>query len=200
MNGLDIPTLTSTALGAFIGSVLTLVATFVAHHLTSKVKDKKEKALLHGLLQGIHDEIETLWEAYLDSVGNRVETLGENQPLNFYWPVTQEYFTIYNNNAVLIGRIQDHDLRKEIVATYTKARGLIDSFRLNNELVNKYEYAYWLYQETNNEIHRVSVEAHQRSLVEYAKQLKKGHEEIKGKVSGLLRALRKQGVLSIANE
>jgi len=193
---LDIPTLVSSGIGAFVGSVLTLIATFIAHKLSEASQERKEKALIHGFLQGIHDEIETLWDAYLDGIGTRVETLKDKEPLNMYWPVTQEYFTIYNNNAFLIGRIQDHDLRKEIVSTYSKARGLIDSFRLNNDLVHKFEHAFWVYQETNNEVHKANAEAYQASLIEYAEHLKKAHKELKSNVAELLRSLRKKGVLA----
>ena len=83
--------------------------------------------MLLGILQAIHDEIETLWDNYMDGIGHHTEALADGQPLNIYYPVTQEYFTVYNTNAFFIGRIRDHDLRKLIVSTYSKARGLIDS-------------------------------------------------------------------------
>lgn len=106
------------------------------------------------------------------------------------------YFTIYNANAFFIGKIKDHDLRKKIVATYSKARGLIDSFRMNNELVQKYEYAFVLAQESQTPIHQTTAQARYQSLIQYSEALKIRHAELKSIVSELLRHLRKEGVLS----
>lgn len=193
---LDWNTLLSSGFGALIGSALTLVATYLAHRWQVSVQEEKDAQMLMGIMQAVHDEIETLWDLYLDGVGHHLEALGNGQPLNTFYPVTQEYFTVYNTNAFFIGRIKDHDLRKLIVSTYSKARGLIDSYRLNNDLVQKHEHAFWVFQETKNPVHQASAAAHYKALTDYAATLKKGHAEMKKQVQELLRALRKQGVLS----
>lgn len=186
----------SSGLGALIGSALTLLVTYLSHRWQRSHQEEKDQQMLLGILQAIHDEIETLWDNYIDGIGHQLEALADGQPLNMYWPVTQEYFTVYNTNAFFIGRIQDHDLRKLIVFTYSKARGLIDSYRLNNDLVQKYEYAFWIFQETQNQIHRANAESRYTALTNYATALKKGHAEVKKQVQELLRELRKKGVLS----
>ena len=190
----------STGVGALIGSALTLIATVVAHNLERKKQKQEENRLIFGFLQSVHDEIETLWDTYIEKVGSHVEALQPGQPFEYYWPITQEYFTVYNNNAFLIGRIKDHDLRKLIVSTYSKARGLIDSYRLNNELVHKYEQAVLLHQETNQAVHASHVNARLQALVTYATSLKQSHMEVKSQVQELLRELRKKGVLSQNDE
>jgi hypothetical protein len=188
--------LLSSGVGAFIGSALTLAGAYWVHWLERKEATRKEAEHLLGLLQGIHDEIETLWESYMGSAGAQTESLRENNPMLFYWPITQDYFTIYNTNAFFIGKIRDHDLRKQIVATYAKARGLIDSFRLNNDLVQKYEYAYMLAQESQTAVHQTNAQVRYQSLVQYSTALKTRHSELKSMVAELLRRLRKEGVLS----
>ena len=196
---IDWDALWSSGLGALIGSTIALIATFISHRLQRSQQDENEQRMLHGILQAIHDEIETLWDNYVDGIGHQLEALADSQPLNLYWPVTQEYFTVYNTNAFFIGRIQDHDLRKLIVSTYSKARGLIDSYRLNNDLVQKHEHAYWIYQETQNQIHKANAASRYAALTNYAKSLKKGHTEVKTQVQQLLRELRKKGVLNKPN-
>lgn len=104
--------LISSGVGAFIGSALTLAGAYWVHWLERQDAALKEKEQIFGVLQGIHDEIETLWDSYLSTVGSHVESLREGNALMLYWPVTQDYFTIYNSNASLIGKISDHDLRK----------------------------------------------------------------------------------------
>ena len=73
---------------------------------------------------------------------------------------------------------------------------MIDSFRLNNDLVNKFEHSNKIFQETQLEIHKNHAIAHYQALIEYAKTLKQSHIVLKQEVSSLLRELRKQGVLS----
>lgn len=192
----DVGTLLSSGVGALIGSALTLVATYIAHRLQLSVQDKKDAQHLKGLLQSIHDEIETLWDAYMGSAGAHVEALPDGEPVAIYWPITQDYFIIYSANANSIGRVRDHDLRKAIVVAYTKAWGLIDSFRMNNELVHKFEYTTLLYQESKNPVHQAHANAHRQNLVRYAAQLKQRHNDLKAIVSDLLRRLRKEGVLT----
>ncbi len=188
--------LLSSGVGALIGSALTLAGALLAHHLEKKEANLKDGEHILGLLQAIHDEIETLWESYLASAGAQIEALQDSNPMLMYWPLTQDYFTIYNTNSFFIGKIKDHDLRKQIVATYTRARGLVDSFRMNNDLLQKWEHAHLLFQESQNELHKMHAQARYQSLTQYAASLKKTHLELKGMVAELLRRLRKEGVLS----
>jgi hypothetical protein len=76
---------------------------------------------------------------------------------------------------------------------------MIDSYRLNNELVSKWEYAENLYAETKLEAHKEQAIAHYSALVQYAKSLKELHSSLKQEISTLLRTLRKAGVLSEKN-
>jgi hypothetical protein len=192
--------LISSAIGALIGSALTLIATLISHRLQRSTQKEKDADQLRGLLQAIHDEIEALWEIYLSTAGTQIEALPDGHPLLIYWTVTQDYFTIYNTNAFFIGRIQDHDLRKAVVVAYARARAVIDGFRMNNELVHEYEYALSLFQETQNPVHQTRANAYLQRLARYAARLKRQHSELSEAVSEVLRRLRKEGVLAPKDE
>jgi len=189
--------------GAIVGGVITGYFTLrgveKSHQNAIELQQKKEQAIIQGLLQALHDEVETIWERYMEGVGFHLEALKENQPLIMYYPVVQDYFTVYNSNAFLIGHIDDNDLRKDIVFLYTTAKGLVDSYRLNNDLVQKFEYWNGLHLETQNEAHKNRAVAQFAVLVEYAKTIKKQHDILKQKSSELLRKFRKSGVLSEKN-
>jgi hypothetical protein len=162
-----------------------------------KEKGGNEQAdIIQGVLQGLHDEIETLWEIYSERVGHHIETLQEGQGFECYWVVMQDYFTVYTSNSHLIGQITDVDLRKEIVATYITAKSLVDTFKMNNELVNQLEHATLLANETQNEKHQQEVVLRHQQVASYASNLKQIHTDLKTRVSSLLRNLRKQGVLN----
>lgn len=94
------------------------------------------------------------------------------------------------------GALPDNDLRKDIVAFYTMAKGLIDSFRLNNDFLQKLEYAEGLYNETENTRHKQKVQVQLTLMINYAKEIKKHNSLLKEKANSLLHKLRKHGVLS----
>jgi len=77
---------------------------------------------------------------------------------------------------------------------------MIDSFRLNNDLVGKFEYSNKIFEETQLKVHEQQAVAHLSSLIQYAKTLKSGHSELKREASKLLRELRKNGVLNEKNQ
>lgn len=189
--------------GAVVGG---MIAGFFALRSTQKSfdnqrehADENEEKLIAGVLQSIHDEIETVMDRYQETMGSRIESLGKEEALAFYYPLVSDFFTVYSGNSFLIGRIPDNDLRKQIIKTYTLAKGMVDSFRLNNDLVAKWEFAEKLYAESNSDIHKEQAIAHYGSLVDYADVLKESHKSLKGEVATLLRELRKTGVLNEKN-
>lgn len=182
-------------LGGGITGYFTLRGVKQAHQNDLEKQKKDRETIVRGLLQSLHDEIETLWETYMKGIGVKLEALDDNQPFLLYYPVTQEYFTVYTGNSFLIGQIDNNDLRKAIITSYTYARGLIDSYRFNNDLLQKYEYWSFLFQESKNPQHAANKDAYSDSLIKYAKDLKESHGELKEDVNNVLRMFRKQGVL-----
>lgn len=191
-----VPAIAGAVIGGFLTGWFSIRATNKAHKNQSLQEDKNERKIISGLLQAIHDELETVFDRYQETIGSKLESLEENGALAFYYPLVSDFFTVYNGNSFLIGRIPNNDLRKQIVKTYTLNKGMVDSFRLNNDLVAKLEFSEKLYQESNNEVHKQQAIAHYNSLVVYAKILKEEHKSLKQEVSLLLRELRKNGVLN----
>lgn len=121
-----------------------------------------------------------------------MDVLENGKPLLTHWHVMNDFFTLYNSNAFLISKIPDNDLRKEIVTIYTMAKGLIDSFRFNNELLGKYEQVLSFYTLTNKDVFKQYFDTQNKLMGEYANLIKKSHDELKIKVDKFLRSLRKK--------
>jgi hypothetical protein len=157
---------------------------------------------VNGFLQAVHDEIETLWTGYQSNVGNRLEALVDGQPFLYYYPVTQDPFTVYNTNAFLIGRVSDPDLRRLIVMTYARGRGLLESFRLNNDYVGKFDHWHLMSGQPgiNGEFCKNNAQTYWNSAQQYAKSLKIAHSEVKSLQEQLLRTLRQMGVTTKAKQ
>lgn len=192
-------TLLASVVGALIGGGMTgyftLKAAAKSHANALNVQQENQKKVVRAFLQAVHDEIETLWDTYQEGIGVQLESLQDGHGLLFYYPVTQEYFTVYNGNAFLIGHVEDADLRKLIVQVYAKARGLIDSYRMNNDMLGKLEYWSNLHKETGNKVYEQNAQGQFAAMQAYAAKLKKSHKELKDLSGQLLRTLRKMGVI-----
>ena len=193
--------LLGTIIGAVIGFIGALVggrmakkgaleATKQEHENAKILQDNIRKQTVNSILQAIYDEIHTLWERYMWGIGNELERLPEGELLGIFYPITQEYFTIYNSNALYIGSIDDHELRKAIVITYMKAKSLIDSYKMNNDYLQNYNNSFFLWQQTQGPAHQYNYQVIKQRMIEYVIRIKEIHYDLKNDVSVLLRMLR----------
>ena len=111
-------------LASMIGGAFVLAGVSVTHYFERKTQEEKEKRVVRAFLQGLLVEVESLWQRYQDTMGPQVETLKDGEPLLHYYPVYQDYFSVYHGTSALIGLIEDDDLRTLIVTTYIKTKGL----------------------------------------------------------------------------
>ena len=92
---------------------------------------------------------------------------------------------------LLIGHIEDDDLRKLLVTTYTKAKGLVDMLRFNNALVETYNNSQTTYQLAQADAYKLKAENEYAALVRYAVTLREFQRSVKPDVELLKRELRK---------
>jgi len=185
----------SSITGAIVGGLITgLFALMAVRHSFDNQRqqsEENEEKIIKVYLQAIYDEIETVFDRYQETMGAYLDSLQPDQALLMYYPIVSDFFTVYNGNSSLIGRVPDHDLRKQIIKTYTLSKGMVDSFRMNNDLVSRYEFSEKLYAETNLEVHKNHAVAHYANLVTYAASLKESHKALQQEVSVLLQELRR---------
>jgi len=182
----------SDALVAFFGAVVgggitgyyTLKATDKAIRDQNEKELKREEKEVQNLLDALGVELNALWGFHMRRVGEKIEQLPDGQPLEFYYPLTQDYFTIYNANAAMIGRIKDAALREAIVVCYNKCKKVVDGFKYNNELVREYRDLANMPKTTLD--YGVHIEAKFKEFTAYACIIKEDHFELKGYVERLL--------------
>jgi hypothetical protein len=124
-------------IAAYIGAQTTLRATKEAHKNNLELQKQNQKAMLRGVVQAIYAELTSLWDIYHGEFGDDLENLKPGEAFGTYYPLTQDYFTIYSSNSVFIGQLPDPELRHGIVKAYLKAKALIDSHLLNNTLLDE---------------------------------------------------------------
>lgn len=147
-----------------------LIAAFVAFGLNHYKDKSKKKSDLLSLLKSYRAEIVTVWNQHKSSL--KVTDFNElNLPKGFLsiYPVTYDYFTVYHYNADRIGTINNDELRSNIIRAYSRAKGLVDTFRLNNELVNKVDDLYYQFRLTGNPEFQKIMNAELERVAEYGK-------------------------------
>lgn len=161
----------SALIGAVVGGYFTLKATDKAIREANAKENRQEEKEVQNLLDALGVEIDALWSFHMHRIGRLIEELPDGKPLEIYYPLTQDYFTIYNSNAAAIGRIKDPALRKSIVITYNKCKKVVDGFIYNNELVQS---------------------ARMEPMIHYARIIKEDHYELKGYIEHFLNLLDKR--------
>jgi hypothetical protein len=172
--------------GAVIGGVFTLRATNKAVQMENAKELRRDEKEVQNLLEALGVEIRILLEFHQRRIGYKVEQLPEGEPLACYYPLTQDYFTIYNANAAMIGRIKNPDLREAIVICYNKCKKVVDAFKYNNDLY--IEYRNLLNDDSSPRTDKMI--AHKRQeLVDYAVVIKEDHYELQGYVERMMALL-----------
>ena len=173
------PSLLGAIVGGFIAAWATRKSVQQIFQNDLKKRNMEKQENLQGLYKAIKSELKALWTRYNEGAGKDIENLEDGKPLLMYYPLTQDYFTVYQSNAHLIGEIQNEDLRGLVILTYAAAKGVVDSYRYNNHIVGQHEHWDWIAAETKNPLHVNRAKAFLNSCVEYATDLKKSHYEIK---------------------
>jgi hypothetical protein len=189
---IDINNLLSGLIGAVIGGVISLGGVWWAEKRNCAAALLAEAKIESGLLQALHDELEAIFERLEQNLGPHITALPEGSPLLVVFPIINEYFTVYNANAFLIGRIKNNSLRKALVRIYVSGKALVDSFRLNNAMVDRYQQLHFLVLESKNPTHVQEKEALVYQMVQYAALLKKGYFDIKLNYAAVMKLIDKK--------
>lgn len=166
-------------IGALLGGLTTLLASWWQHHLEKKRNEIENNKSINATIEAIKTELVCLLERYDQTIGKLVETLKDNESFLYYYYATEDYFTIYNQNSSLIGQISDACLRKNIISVYINIKGLLETYKINNGLIDKYQYYKNLFLETENKIYEQQRQAYHTSLLDYFPYIKEGHDQTK---------------------
>jgi hypothetical protein len=186
-------------IGGFLAGIAGVITSFVSHHLEKRRADQEKKEKVKTFLLSILSEIETLWQFYMEGVGEKLDSFPENpeEPFRWLWPIQQDYFTIFNSNAYMIGEIEESILRDKIIMAYNGGKSLIDQFHFHNDRLN--ELCELEGQEPEDKDSALKYAAQclvmKTLLIDDAKRLKETHVQVKeiiaNEETGLISILRK---------
>lgn len=125
-------------IGAFVGGWFTLKGVDREAKITRAETEKNSLELQLSVLKGIKGEIFTLMNLYDKRLKNHIDSIGPGKIFLINFPIGDDNFTFYEQNAKIIAKLDD-EARDSIINVYTYARSLIQSFKGNNQLIIDYE-------------------------------------------------------------
>lgn len=161
------------AIGILLSAFLTITNHFYNKEEVENKKEEDSKIELDNFLSSIREELTVLWNTYYENIGSKLEEqINSSQRNSFDWfyPIDGNYFNIYDSNTNLLVKIEDSETREKLIEVYIRAKGLVDSYKFNNMLLEKLE-----------SFPQGSMPATQyhSMLIDYADVLIKSHNDIK---------------------
>lgn len=135
----NIITLFSALLGSIIGGAATLFAANQAYKNNLKIEARKEKEIEKAVALSIIEELKVLKEIYEKDMDELYKELSTEGYVESVYNVTQDFMTIYSNNASKLGMIKDEKLRNLIIKTYTKIKKYIEYLLIYNTTLTHFE-------------------------------------------------------------
>src|SRR5581483_7506749 len=125
--------------GGLIAGFFSWTATNRAHKNAEVLTQKRRKQTIVSFLLAVKEEIKVLQVLHQKHIGVYLEAYRDgDDPSNYLWSVTEDYFSVYKTNCINLGLVNQHELRAMIVKTYLHAMSLVDSIKLYSELVREY--------------------------------------------------------------
>lgn len=173
------------------GIVAALAGTWLGHYLSSKRENERAHRQTLASLKAIHAELKTVWGAYMKGPGKdiekRISSPGEKNALGRYPAVSDSFFTVYSNNATILGELGDDRLTESIILAYQRMIGLFGALGLNNEFHKEVLYS----GENFSTVRAIETINKQYRLNYLADELEARHQQIKPEMEELFSLIEK---------
>jgi len=159
-------------IGALVGGLFTLRGVDKEAKITRRQADKESLELQLSVLKGTKGEVSILLNLYDVRMKEAVEAVQPDQPLSVVFPIGDDNFTFYEQNAKEIAKLKDES-RDAIISIYTYARSLIQSYKANNKFIDEYGEALIEVRKSNHDEFYVTLLNEKfRLLVTYGQAIK----------------------------
>ncbi|WP_284942369.1 hypothetical protein [Enterobacter sp. MEB024] len=167
-------------IGALIGGLFTLRGVDREAKITRAETERSDLELQLSVLKGVKGEISTLINIYNKRMQKHIEEIKPGEMLLISFPIGDDNFTFYEQNAKLIAKLDDA-ARDSIINIYTYARSLVQSFKGNNQLVAEYEKIFFDMADNNKdkEMYQRLYDAKIAVMIDYAQGIKNIDSELR---------------------
>ncbi|WP_175625595.1 MULTISPECIES: hypothetical protein [Oxalobacteraceae] len=124
-----------------IGSIVAIFAAIYIsqyQHQSDRKRDViAEKNQLLRLMQSLKDELDVVKTSFALSAGDNIKSTPDGEGVPFYMELSDRPFMVYSSYVTQIGIIPDSELRRDIIATYTRFNIFILTLKINNGMFNR---------------------------------------------------------------
>ena len=179
--------LLSVAAGSFLGFAGSALVMCLQFNQQRKAKEREQRKRVSNMLAGMTAELVAIEVRYNATAGAEIEKTKTDEAVKFYFPVTQDYFSVFHANAANLGELQDDDLRAEIILGYTKLKGFVDTFRMNNRFYEDYSKAAADHSQNTSHAELANkYKAAEQALCVYGNKIREAHKEFKTQLPRLI--------------
>lgn len=139
----------------------------------SRLASKDER----NMLRSICDEIKVSRDLFEINYGKDLEASQLGTAFNFQFKIGDPPFPVFDAYRGSLGKITDVKIRKQIVVTYARAHGLIESFRINNALIDRVHVTLDIAAQAGNSFYQQVVNRAATNLENYGDVLREVRKE-----------------------
>jgi hypothetical protein len=181
--------------GALVGGAVALIGVFWADRLNRRRDRADEQNTVRAFLQAVLTEVEACWHRAKNTSNPAIESLPPGKAFETEVFIKTDFFTVYHNNSHYLGQVRDDDLRKQIVATITTYKALVETYNVNTQFFLQWQETKYLeFVTRDKELKRYygrKAEYEYEKLRGWATALKRDHFQLKQQIETLLPALRR---------
>ncbi len=128
----------SAVIGALIAGYFTSEATKKAHIYNQKLKEDETKLYEKATALSIVEELKVLGSEYQEEFDKQYEELNTKPYLTTIYEISQDYSTVYTQNAREIGLIKNATLRNLIIKSNILLKKYIEDLKIYKQLLGKH--------------------------------------------------------------
>jgi hypothetical protein len=169
-----------------VGSLVAIIAAvwiYAQQYGDKKADDENET---RAFVLAIRDEVTTVWNDYDAAIRQTLLETEQGKPFVAFTPPLNDTLVIYRANASRLGKVDDDELRKRIVAVHVSLTGVFNGFALNSQAISELQQLAAHYQGQDRD---KLIVAREQGLATFARNLKEHDAELKDNVDGMLAAV-----------
>jgi ABC-type nickel/cobalt efflux system permease component RcnA len=176
-----------------VGSVLAvLVAVWVSWHQSEQERSRQtaaERAEVAGVLRSLQAEVETTLSYAGSQIAESLDGTQAGVPITSIFPIPEYPFPIFDALIPKLGLIRDAHLQRQVVDTFSTAKGLAMTIHHHNEFVEALRAAEFNHSEAQSGVSGARLNVAARQLAQYSVSLREAFSEGRGKLLALRSAL-----------
>lgn len=112
---------------ALIGVFSAIIVSLFQYFTTTIIKNNEKTDFEKAVVSSIYEELIGLYNCYDEDFQKAILNIPDDEYMTTTFTITQDFFTIYHNNASNIGKIKKQEIRNLVVQIYLLLKTLLEN-------------------------------------------------------------------------